>query len=70
MKQNVGGRDRLARLVVGVVLGIAGLAAIVGYLPGGRLLGALALLFAAVLLVTGMVRRCPLNGAAGIDTSK
>lgn len=70
MKQNVGGRDRLARLSVGVILGIVGLALLAGYVPGGRLVGAIVLLAAAVLLVTGWARRCPVNGAAGIDTSK
>lgn len=74
MNKNVGGMDRPARLVFGPVLllaGIAGYAGVlalaVGPLPQA-LTSAIVLLVGAVLLVTGLVRKCPLNRILGFDT--
>jgi hypothetical protein len=65
MKINVGGGDRVVRLLVGaalVLLGvfdvISGVAAIVGYIV------------AAVALITGTVRFCPLWAVCKINTVK
>lgn len=74
MKKNVGGTDRVARLVIGPVLilaGIAGyaglLALAVGPLPQA-LTAVIVFLVGTILLVTGLVQRCPLNGLLGLNT--
>lgn len=74
MRKNVGGRDRAARLVVGPALilgGIAGYAGVlalaVGPLPQA-LTSVTVFAIGAILLVTGLVRRCPLNRLLGLDT--
>lgn len=74
MKKNVGGTDRIARLVVGPVLlllGIAGyaglLALAVGPLPQA-LTSVILFLVGAILLVTGVVQKCPINRIIGLDT--
>jgi len=74
MQKNVGGTDRIARLVIGPVLilaGVAGyaglLALAVGPLPQALVAG-IVLLVGAVLLVTGVVQQCPLNSVLGFNT--
>lgn len=74
MKKNVGGTDRIARLVIGpllVLAGIAGyaglLALAVGPLPQA-LTSVVVFLVGTILLVTGLVQRCPLNQLIGLDT--
>jgi hypothetical protein len=72
MKRNVGGNDRIARLVLGPVLVVAALVLYFQVLTVTGLLGAglivAGLLVGAVLLVTGAVGYCPLNRVLGIDT--
>lgn len=73
MEKNVGGYDRLARLLLGPILLIGAAAASGGYVTlASGFVGAaiiwVALLVGAVLLVTGVVEVCPLNRALGIDT--
>lgn len=73
MERNVGGYDRIARLVVGpvlVVLGAASLAGILAPATGtlGLALAVGALLVGAVLTVTGVTQRCPLNDLVGLNT--
>ncbi|MFP4627307.1 MAG: YgaP family membrane protein [Natronomonas sp.] len=70
MEKNVGGLDRTARFVVGIVLGIAGIVILAGYWTLGTTIGALALVVGLILLVTGATQTCPINQAAGIDTTK
>jgi uncharacterized membrane protein len=74
MKKNVGGTDRIARLVVGpllILLGIAGyaglLALAVGPLPQA-LTSVILFLVGVILLVTGVVQKCPINRIVGLDT--
>ncbi len=62
---NVGGLDRILRLIVGVALIalayfglLSGTAAIVAYV------------IAAIALVTGLVRFCPVHALIGINTCK
>ena len=73
MQKNVGGYDRIARLVVGPLLGLAGAAVLGGLftVAGGTLglvLAGVALVVGAVLVATGITQKCPLNDALGIDT--
>ena len=63
MKCNVGGIDRIGRIVVGIVLLIVGVAA-----PIGMLWQIVALVIAAIALVTATVRFCPANAIFGINT--
>ena len=69
MKKNVGGLDRMGRIVVGIALALAGIAAVTGYWRIGTAAGAGGILVAAILLVTGTAQKCPINQAAGIDTT-
>lgn len=70
MDRNVGGIDRTARLVTGVLLVIGAFAVFADYLAWGAAIGALALVVGAVLVVTGTTQKCPINEAAGIDTNR
>ncbi len=63
MKHNVGGVDRIGRIVVGIVLLIVGLAA-----PIEMTWRIVALVIAAIALVTATVRFCPANWLLGINT--
>lgn len=76
MQKNVGGMDRIARLVVGPILllvgigGYAGLLAVaVGPLPQA-LTSVIVFLVGLILLVTGLVQRCPLNSILGVNTAR
>ncbi|MBU1426297.1 MAG: DUF2892 domain-containing protein [Gammaproteobacteria bacterium] len=65
MKPNVGGIDRIGRIVIGVVLLVVGLAA-----PLSATWQIVALVVAAIALVTAFVQFCPLNALLGINTCK
>lgn len=64
MKVNEGSVDRIARVVLGVVLAIVGFAVIGG--TGGVILGVVGL----IPLATGLVGFCPLYTLLGVNTSK
>ncbi|WP_420028451.1 YgaP family membrane protein [Haloglomus litoreum] len=73
MEKNVGGYDRIARLVVGPVLLVVGVAVLGGLLSVASgttavAIGVVAALVGAILLVTGVTQTCPLNSVLGIDT--
>jgi uncharacterized membrane protein len=70
MKRNVGGIDRSGRIVIGIVAAIAGIAALAGYWAVGTAIGGVALVIGVILLVTGTTQKCPINEAAGIDTTE
>lgn len=69
MEQNVGGIDRIGRIVIGIPVAIAGIAALAGYWEIGAIAGAVGIVIGAILLVTGTAQKCPINEAAGIDTT-
>lgn len=74
MNKNVGGYDRLARLLIGPVLILVGIAGYIGWImvAFGPIPQALAsvIVFAvgAILAVTGITQKCPLNKVLGFDT--
>lgn len=75
MEKNVGGIDRTARLIVGPVLIVVGLAIYAGLFAVGT--GAVAvwfpivaLILGAVLAVTGYTQKCPIWRALGVNTYK
>jgi hypothetical protein len=70
MEQNVGGYDRIVRLVVGPLLLLVGLGILAEMLPLSFPLGILALLVGVVFIVTGMTKMCVLNSLLGVDTSE
>jgi hypothetical protein len=63
MKCNVGGMDRTGRIVLGIVLLLVGLAA-----PIATTWRIVALVIAAIALVTAAVRFCPVNAIFGINS--
>jgi len=63
MKCNVGGIDRTGRIVLGVALLLVGLAA-----PIEMTWRIVALVVAAIALVTATVRFCPANAILGINS--
>lgn len=73
MEKNVGGYDRIARLVVGPVLILLGLASYLGVVlppadtPAYALVG-LVLLVGVVFVVTGATRVCFLNRILAVNT--
>lgn len=69
MEKNVGGIDRTGRIIIGIIAAIAGIAAVTGYWAIGATAGGIAILVGVILLVTGTTQKCPLNDAAGIDTT-
>lgn len=72
MEKNVGGYDRVLRLVFGPILIIAALAIYLEALVVTGLLGAAlivaGLLVGAVFVVTGATQKCPLNSVLGFNT--
>lgn len=59
MGRNVGGYDRIARLVVGPALLLVGAGALTELLPLGLPAAAVALVVGVVFLVTGLARQSP-----------
>lgn len=73
MDKNVGGYDRIARLVAGPILLALGIAALAGVLTlaegaTGMALAVIALLIGVVFLGTALTQKCPLNSLLGINT--
>ncbi len=60
MKQNVGGIDKILRIIVGIALVAA---TVLGYLPVWGYIG-------VVPLVTGLIGFCPLYPLLGLSTCK
>jgi hypothetical protein len=69
VQRNVGGIDRTGRIVIGLLAAIAGVAAISDFLAIGAAVGVVALVVGSILFVTGTTQKCPINDAAGIDTT-
>ena len=65
MKCNVGGIDRIGRIVVGIVLLVVGIVA-----PIEMTWRIVALVIAAIALLTAIVRFCPVNAMLGFNSCK
>lgn len=63
MNCNVGGADRIVRVLVGIALLVIGFV-----VPMSGAWQVAAFVVGAVLLVTALVRFCPLNRLVGINT--
>lgn len=76
MERNVGGNDRIARLVGGVVLLALGILGYVGSAtlavgPIPQALGSTIVALAGlILLVTGLTSRCAINSLLGRNTAR
>ncbi|MGM0605940.1 MAG: YgaP family membrane protein, partial [Halobacteriota archaeon] len=68
MIKNVGGYDRLGRLIVGPILVVVGLAGFGGVVPIGTVGSVLALFVGLVFVATGYLQSCAVNRLLGIDT--
>jgi hypothetical protein len=74
MNRNVGGSERIARLGIGALLLLLGVAGYAGAIPVAvgplpQALTAIALVVVGViLLVTGSVQYCPINQLVGRDS--
>ena len=73
MERNVGQLDRYARIVIGIVLAVVGVAGYVG--TGWEATGtaglagaAVLVVVGAVLLVTGLTQQCPIYAGLSIST--
>lgn len=65
MKPNVGGTDRIVRVVIAVALLVG--AWLVGF---GTIGGIIMLVLAVVMVVTALAQRCPLYLPFGISTKR
>jgi uncharacterized membrane protein YjfL (UPF0719 family) len=74
MERNVGGLDRLARLVVGPLFVFGGLLVVLDLTPFVAStavrtgVAVVLLVLGGILLGTGAVQKCPLNRTVGVDT--
>lgn len=62
MDRNVGGFDRVLRVVAGIAL------LLVGYRSRDRTVGTLAFVAGSDIVATAVIQRCPVNALLGIDT--
>jgi hypothetical protein len=70
VEQNVGGYDRIARLLAGPLLLAVGLASLAELLPLSIPVGVVATVIGLVFVLTGTTQFCILNSLLGIDTSQ
>lgn len=68
MKTNVGEFDRIARVVLGLVLVGVGVAGYADYLSLGLGIAVVAAVVGLVLIVTAATRSCPIFAVLGIDS--
>lgn len=69
MQQNVGGYDRLVRLVVGALLILVGVAGYAGAIAVGAALSIVILLVGVILAGTGLARTCLFYRLVGFSTA-
>lgn len=70
MKNNISVTDRRIRIVVGLVVGLIGLATLGDFLAFGVTVGVALSVVALILIGTGLIRVCPLYRLLGVDTSR
>ncbi|QLG50780.1 YgaP-like transmembrane domain [Natrinema halophilum] len=68
MEKNVGGFDRVWRLVGGTLLVVIGAAALVGAVAVGPVVAAVMVVVGAVFFATGVLQRCIINRLLDLDT--
>ncbi|RME86332.1 MAG: DUF2892 domain-containing protein, partial [Zetaproteobacteria bacterium] len=67
---NVGGVDRIVRMVLGVILAVVGVLGLLGQIALGTTAAWVLIVIGAVLFGTALIRFCPLYLPFGINTAK
>lgn len=70
MEENVGGSDRLARIVIGAVLGLISLGILGELVEAPMWVSPVFGVLALVLLATAYTKQCKINELLGRDTSE
>ncbi|MEF8780809.1 MAG: DUF2892 domain-containing protein [Haloferacaceae archaeon] len=70
MERNVGETDRLVRIAVGAIAGLASLGFLSGVLGQNGILALVLGVVAIAMLVTGFTRTCGAYSLIGVNTSK
>ncbi len=70
MDKNVGGTDRIGRIIVGIILVLAGLVAVFVNPFVGSVIAIVGIIIGAILFITGLTQKCPINQTTGINTYK
>lgn len=70
MEENVGGNDRLVRILLGAVFGLVSLGILGGYVQAQMILSPILGVLSLALLVTAYTRQCKFNEMLGRDTSE
>ena len=70
MESNVGGLDRTARLVGGLLVALVGIVSLAGLLPLGSTIGAGLALVGAIVFGTGHNQQCLAYRLFGVNTCK
>lgn len=70
MEKNVGSTDKMVRIVLGAVLGLASMGILAGYVPAPEIASPVLGVLSIVLLATGYFGTCALYSALGVDTSE
>jgi hypothetical protein len=70
MEKNVGGLDRVLRLVVGPALLAVGVAGYLQVLSLDILTVGIAVIFGLIFLITGITQQCVVNKFMGVNTRR
>lgn len=70
MEKNVGSTDKMVRMALGAILGLASLGILAEYVPGPEIASPVLGVLAVVLLATGYFGTCALYSMIGVDTSE
>ncbi|MFO7833088.1 MAG: DUF2892 domain-containing protein [Halohasta sp.] len=70
MEPNVGGLDRTARLVGGLLVALVGIVSLAGLGPLGSTVGAGLALVGAIVFGTGLTQQCMAYRLFGVNTCK
>jgi len=70
MEPNVGGLDRTARLVGGLLVALVGAGSLGGLVPLGSTVGVVLTVVGAIVLGTGLTQQCLAYRLFGVDTCK
>ncbi|GAB6859930.1 DUF2892 domain-containing protein [Haloplanus litoreus] len=68
MERNVGGIDRIARLILGPLAALAGAGVLLGALSTSQSVGVALVVVGVVVFLTGVTQRCLVHRLLGIDT--
>lgn len=70
MEKNVGPTDKMVRMALGAILGLASLGILTDYVPGPEIASPVLGVAAIVLLATGYFGTCAMYSMIGVDTSE